>query len=172
MRQTRRQADLRHGRTHPEHHHAVLRGGRDHGTGRCSGRNVKGRHRDLQGVRKNTSRKQQPSGWNASLNQWRNGRTNVRNKKRMLAAGLIAVALLSTVSGCGSTTGNMQDPQSIQGLQEQLVELYRVPGAQEMHQTRRHRTTAIQQIIMHRITAAEHHRQACHNTQQQVLPQW
>ena len=33
----------------------------------------------------------------------------------MLAAGLIAVALLSTVSGCGSTTGNMQDPQSIQG---------------------------------------------------------
>ena len=39
----------------------------------------------------------------------------MRNKKRMLAAGLIAVALLSTVSGCGSTTGNMQDPQSIQG---------------------------------------------------------
>lgn len=66
-------------------------------------------------MRKNTGRKQQPSGWNASLNQWRNGRTNVRNKKRMLAAGLIAVALLSTVSGCGSTTGNMQDPQSIQG---------------------------------------------------------
>lgn len=39
----------------------------------------------------------------------------MRNKKRMLAAGLIAVALLSTVSGCGSTTGNMQDTQSIQG---------------------------------------------------------
>lgn len=66
-------------------------------------------------MRKNTGRKQQPSGWSASLNQWRNGRTNVRNKKRMLAAGLIAVALLSTVNGCGSTTGNMQDTQSIQG---------------------------------------------------------
>ena len=66
-------------------------------------------------MRKNTGRKQQPSGWNASLNQWRNGRTNVRNKKRMLAAGLIAVALLSTVSGCGSTTGNMQDTKGIQG---------------------------------------------------------
>ena len=39
----------------------------------------------------------------------------MRNKKRMLAAGLIAVALLSTVNGCGSTTGNMQDIQSIQG---------------------------------------------------------
>jgi len=39
----------------------------------------------------------------------------VRNKKRMLAAGLIAVALLSTVSGCGSTTGNMQDTKGIQG---------------------------------------------------------
>ena len=33
----------------------------------------------------------------------------------MLAAGLIAVALLSTVSGCGSTTGNMQDTKGIQG---------------------------------------------------------
>lgn len=39
----------------------------------------------------------------------------MRNKKRMLAAGLIAVALLSAVTGCGSTTGNMQDTQSIQG---------------------------------------------------------
>ena len=39
----------------------------------------------------------------------------MRNKKRMLAAGLIAVALLSTVSGCGSTTGNMQDTKGIQG---------------------------------------------------------
>lgn len=39
----------------------------------------------------------------------------MRNKKRMLAAGFIAVALLSAVTGCGSTTGNMQDPQSIQG---------------------------------------------------------
>ena len=39
----------------------------------------------------------------------------MRNKKRMLAAGLIAVALLSTVNGCGSTTGNVQDTQSIQG---------------------------------------------------------
>ena len=33
----------------------------------------------------------------------------------MLAAGLITVALLSAVTGCGSTTGNMQDTQSIQG---------------------------------------------------------
>ena len=39
----------------------------------------------------------------------------MRNKKRMLAAGFIAVALLSAVTGCGSTTGNMQDTQSIQG---------------------------------------------------------
>ena len=39
----------------------------------------------------------------------------MRNKKRMLAAGLIAVALLSTVNGCGSTTGNVQDTRSIQG---------------------------------------------------------
>lgn len=39
----------------------------------------------------------------------------MRNKKRMLAAGLIAAVLLSAVSGCGSTTGNMQDTQSIQG---------------------------------------------------------
>ena len=39
----------------------------------------------------------------------------MRNKKRMLAAGLIAAALLSAVTGCGSTTGNMQDTQSIQG---------------------------------------------------------
>ena len=39
----------------------------------------------------------------------------MRNKKRVFAAGLIAVALLSTVNGCGSTTGNMQDTQGIQG---------------------------------------------------------
>ena len=39
----------------------------------------------------------------------------MRNKKRMLAAGLISAALLSSVTGCGSTTGNMQDTQSIQG---------------------------------------------------------
>lgn len=39
----------------------------------------------------------------------------MRNKKRMLAAGLITVALLSTVNGCGSTTGNMQDTKGIQG---------------------------------------------------------
>lgn len=39
----------------------------------------------------------------------------MKNKKRMLAAGLITVALLSAVTGCGSTTGNMQDTQSIQG---------------------------------------------------------
>lgn len=39
----------------------------------------------------------------------------MRNKKRMLAAGLIAAALLSAVSGCGSTSQNMQDTQSIQG---------------------------------------------------------
>ena len=39
----------------------------------------------------------------------------MRNKKRMLAAGFIAVALLSAVTGCGSTTGNMQDIQSKQG---------------------------------------------------------
>ena len=39
----------------------------------------------------------------------------MRNKKRMLAAGFIAVALLSAVTGCGSTTGNMQDTKGIQG---------------------------------------------------------
>ncbi len=39
----------------------------------------------------------------------------MRNKKRMPAAGLIAAALLSAVTGCGSTTGNVQDTQSIQG---------------------------------------------------------
>lgn len=39
----------------------------------------------------------------------------MKNKKRMLAAGFIAAALLSAVTGCGSTTGNMQDTQSIQG---------------------------------------------------------
>ena len=39
----------------------------------------------------------------------------MRNKKRMLAAGLIAAALLSAVSGCGSTSQNVQDTQSIQG---------------------------------------------------------
>lgn len=39
----------------------------------------------------------------------------MRNKKRMLAAGLIAAALLSAVNGCGSTSQNMQDTQSIQG---------------------------------------------------------
>ena len=39
----------------------------------------------------------------------------MRNKKRMLAAGLIAAALLSAVSGCGSASQNMQDTQSIQG---------------------------------------------------------
>ena len=39
----------------------------------------------------------------------------MRNKKRMLAAGLIAVALLSAVSGCGSTSQNMQDTKGIQG---------------------------------------------------------
>ena len=90
------------------------------------------------------------------------------------------------------------------GLQEQLAEPCRVPGAketvpqvmQELHQAWHHRTTATQQIIMHRITAVEqeqhktaatqqiiqhrqetttaakHHRQACHNMQPQVLPQW
>ena len=39
----------------------------------------------------------------------------MKNKKRMLAAGLIAAALLSAVSGCGSTSQNVQDTQSIQG---------------------------------------------------------
>lgn len=39
----------------------------------------------------------------------------MRNKKRMLAAGLIAAALLSAVNGCGSTSQNMQDTKSIQG---------------------------------------------------------
>lgn len=39
----------------------------------------------------------------------------MRNKKRMLAAGLISVALLSAVTGCGSASGNVQDPQGIQG---------------------------------------------------------
>lgn len=39
----------------------------------------------------------------------------MRNKKRMLAAGLITVALLSAVNGCGSTNGNMQDTKGIQG---------------------------------------------------------
>ena len=37
----------------------------------------------------------------------------MRNKKRMLAAGLIAVALLSAVSGCGSTSQNVQDTKGI-----------------------------------------------------------
>ena len=48
----------------------------------------------------------------------------MRNKKRMLAAGLIAVALLSTVNGCGSTTGNVQDTQSIQGTTGVCLILY------------------------------------------------
>ena len=39
----------------------------------------------------------------------------MRNKKRMLAAGLIAVALLSAVNGCGSTSQNVQDTKGIQG---------------------------------------------------------
>lgn len=39
----------------------------------------------------------------------------MRNKKRMLAAGLISVTLLSAVTGCGSASGNVQGPQSIQG---------------------------------------------------------
>ena len=39
----------------------------------------------------------------------------MRNKKRMLAAGLISVALLSTVIGCGSASQKVQEPQSIQG---------------------------------------------------------
>ena len=39
----------------------------------------------------------------------------MRNKKRMLAAGLIAVALLSTVTGCGGTSQNVQDTKGIQG---------------------------------------------------------
>ena len=118
----------------------------------------------------------------------------MRNKKRMLAAGLIAVALLSAVTGCGSTSQNVQDTKGIQGTTGAAGGT--VPAAQGLHQTRRHRTTATQQIIMHRITAveqeqhktaatqqiiqhrqetttaAEHHRQACHNTQPQVLPQW
>ena len=33
----------------------------------------------------------------------------------MLAAGLISVTLLSAVTGCGSASGNVQGPQSIQG---------------------------------------------------------
>lgn len=37
------------------------------------------------------------------------------NKKRMLAAGLISVALLLTVTGCGSASQKVQEPQSIQG---------------------------------------------------------
>ena len=39
----------------------------------------------------------------------------MRNKKRMLAAGLISVTLLSVVTGCGSVSENVQGPQSIQG---------------------------------------------------------
>ena len=39
----------------------------------------------------------------------------MRNKKRMLAAGLISAALLSAVSGCGSTSQNVQDTKGIQG---------------------------------------------------------
>ena len=126
----------------------------------------------------------------------------MRNKKRMLAAGLISVTLLSAVTGCGSTSQNVQDTKGIQGTTGAAGGT--VPGAQEtvlqvmqtLHQARHHRTTAAQQTIMHRITAVEqerhktaatqqtiqhrqetttavgHHRQACHNTRQQVLPQW
>ena len=39
----------------------------------------------------------------------------MRNKKRMLAAGLISAALVSAVTGCGSASGNVQDTQSIHG---------------------------------------------------------
>ena len=39
----------------------------------------------------------------------------MRNKKRMLAAGLISAALLSVVTGCGSTSQNVQDTKGIQG---------------------------------------------------------
>ena len=39
----------------------------------------------------------------------------MRNKKRMLAAGLISVTLLSAVTGCGSTSQNVQDTKGIQG---------------------------------------------------------
>ena len=39
----------------------------------------------------------------------------MRNKKRMLAAGLISVALLSTVTGCGSASQNVAGTQGIQG---------------------------------------------------------
>ena len=39
----------------------------------------------------------------------------MRNKKRMLAAGLISVAFLSTVTGCGSASRKVQEPQGIQG---------------------------------------------------------
>ena len=39
----------------------------------------------------------------------------MRNNKRMLAAGLISVAFLSTVTGCGSASRKVQEPQSIQG---------------------------------------------------------
>ena len=39
----------------------------------------------------------------------------MRNKKRILAAGLISAALVSAVTGCGSASGNVQDTQSIHG---------------------------------------------------------
>ena len=39
----------------------------------------------------------------------------MRNKKRRLAAGLISVAFLSTVTGCGSASRKVQEPQGIQG---------------------------------------------------------
>ena len=39
----------------------------------------------------------------------------MRNKKRMLAAGLISMAFLSTVTGCGSASRKVQEPQGIQG---------------------------------------------------------
>lgn len=39
----------------------------------------------------------------------------MRNKKRMLAAGLISVAFLSTVTGCSSASQKVQEPQGIQG---------------------------------------------------------
>lgn len=39
----------------------------------------------------------------------------MRNKKRMLAAGLIAAALLSAVNGCGNASQNVVETQGIQG---------------------------------------------------------
>ena len=92
-------------------------------------------------------------------------------KKRVVSLLMVCAMSVGLLAGCGSSNENQnQATGSADNTQTAGTEVAAESKTPEV--TDDANLTATQQIIMHRITAVEHHRQACHNTQPQVLPQW